>query len=141
MSEYTKYEDYDYDKEWWKLRIGNPTTQQYGYIAERLFIDEADVANSPRQFGSTQVMAGDIKYRDLNGDGIINDRDMAPIGYPTTPEIQYGFGSSIGINAFDFSFFFNGVQRRLLLDRLQRHLALLQYHRIKQYTGSCGHNA
>jgi TonB-linked SusC/RagA family outer membrane protein len=112
VSEYTKYEDYDYDKEWWKLRIGNPTTQQYGYIAERLFIDEADVANSPRQFGSTQVMAGDIKYRDLNGDDIINDRDMAPIGYPTTPEIQYGFGSSIGINAFDFSFFFNGVHRR-----------------------------
>ncbi|WP_044060368.1 SusC/RagA family TonB-linked outer membrane protein [Proteiniphilum acetatigenes] len=112
VSEYTKYEDYDYDTEWWKLRIGNPTTQQYGYIAERLFIDEADVANSPTQFGSTQVMAGDIKYRDLNGDGVINDRDMAPIGYPTTPEIQYGFGSSIGYKSFDFSFFFNGVHRR-----------------------------
>ncbi len=112
VSEYTKYEDYDYDTEWWKLRIGNPTTQQYGYIAERLFIDEADVANSPTQFGSTQVMAGDIKYRDLNGDGIINDRDMAPIGYPTTPEIQYGFGASIGYKSFDFSFFFNGVHRR-----------------------------
>ncbi len=112
VSEYTKYEDYDYDTEWWKLRIGNPTTQQYGYIAERLFIDDADVRNSPTQFGSTQVMAGDIKFRDLNGDGIINDRDMAPIGYPTTPEIQYGFGSSIGIKSFDFSFFFNGVHRR-----------------------------
>ena len=112
VSEYTKYEDYDYDTEWWKLRIGNPTTQQYGYIAERLFIDEADVANSPTQFGSTQVMAGDIKYRDLNGDGVINDRDMAPIGYPTTPEIQYGFGASVGYRSFDFSFFFNGVHRR-----------------------------
>ncbi len=112
VSEYTKYEDYDYDTEWWKLRIGNSTTQQYGYIAERLFIDEADVANSPTQFGSTQVMAGDIKYRDLNGDGVINDRDMAPIGYPTTPEIQYGFGASMGYKSFDFSFFFNGVHRR-----------------------------
>lgn len=112
MSEYTKYEDYDYDTEWWKLRIGNPTTQQYGYIAERLFIDEADVANSPTQFGSTQVMAGDIKYRDLNGDGVINDRDMAPIGYPTTPEIQYGFGASMSYKSLDFSFFFNGVHRR-----------------------------
>lgn len=112
VSKYTKYEDYDYDTEWWKLRIGNPTTQQYGYIAERLFIDAADVNNSPTQFGSTQVMAGNLKFRDLNGDGVINDRDMAPIGYPTTPEIQYGFGSSIGIKSFDFSFFFNGVHRR-----------------------------
>lgn len=112
VSEYTKYEDYDYDTEWWKLRIGNSTTQQYGYIAERLFIDEADVANSPQQFGSRQVLAGDLKYRDLNGDGVINDRDMAPIGYPTTPEIQYGFGSSLGYKSWDFSFFFNGVHRR-----------------------------
>lgn len=111
-SEYTRYEDYDYDTEWWKLRIGNSTTQQYGYIAERLFIDEADVANSPQQFGSKQVLAGDIKYRDLNRDGVINDRDMAPIGYPTTPEIQYGFGSSLGYKSWDFSFFFNGVHRR-----------------------------
>lgn len=112
VSEYVKYEDYDYDKEWWKLRIGNPTTQQYGYIAERLFIDKADVDNSPKQFGSNQVMAGDIKYRDLNGDGVIDNRDMAPIGYPTTPEIQYGFGSSLGYKSVDFSFFFNGVHRR-----------------------------
>jgi TonB-linked SusC/RagA family outer membrane protein len=112
VSKYTQYEDYDYDTEWWKLRIGNPTTQQYGYIAERLFIDEADVANSPQQFGSSYVMPGDIKYRDLNGDGVINNRDMAPIGYPTTPEIQYGFGTSIGFKSWDFSFFFNGVHRR-----------------------------
>jgi TonB-linked SusC/RagA family outer membrane protein len=112
VSEYTKYEDYDYEMEWWKLRIGNSTSQQFGYIAERLFIDEADVANSPQQFGSNQVMAGDIKYRDLNKDGVINNRDMAPIGYPTTPEIQYGFGSSLGYKSWDFSFFFNGVHRR-----------------------------
>lgn len=111
-SKYTKYEDYDYEEEWWKLRIGNPTTQQYGYIAERLFIDEEDVRNSPQQFGSTEVMAGDIKYRDLNGDGVIDERDMAPIGYPTTPEIQYGFGASLGYRSIDFSFFFNGVHRR-----------------------------
>jgi TonB-linked SusC/RagA family outer membrane protein len=112
VSEYTQYEDYDYETEWWKLRVGNSTTQQYGYIAEGLFIDDADVENSPRQFGSSYVKAGDIKYRDLNGDGVISDRDMAPIGYPTTPEIQYGFGSSLGYKGWDFSFFFNGVHRR-----------------------------
>ncbi|MDR2036400.1 MAG: TonB-dependent receptor [Bacteroidales bacterium] len=111
-NKYTKYEDYDYETEWWKLRIGNNVDQIYGYLAEGLFIDDADVVNSPQQFGSTQVRAGDIKYRDLNGDGVISDRDMAPIGYPSKPEIQYGFGASMGYKGFDFSFFFNGLHRR-----------------------------
>jgi TonB-linked SusC/RagA family outer membrane protein len=112
VSEYTQYEDYDYATEWWKLRVGNSTTQKFGYIAEGLFIDDADVENSPKQFGSNLVKAGDIKYRDLNGDGVISDRDMAPIGYPETPEMNYGFGSSLGYRGWDFSFFFNGVHNR-----------------------------
>lgn len=109
-SEYTVFEDYDYEKEWWKEKIGNPIRQQYGYLAEGLFIDEEEVANSPRQFGT--YMAGDIKYRDLNGDGVIDSRDQAPIGHPTDPEIQYGFGLSMGYKGFDFSFFFNGLARK-----------------------------
>ncbi|MDR2472198.1 MAG: TonB-dependent receptor [Tannerella sp.] len=112
VNKYTKYEDYDYDVEWWKLRVGNSTTQMYGYIAEGLFVDDAEVANSPKQFGSNLVMAGDLKYRDVNGDGIISDRDMVPLGYPTTPEIQYGFGSSFGYKGARLSFFFNGVHNR-----------------------------
>jgi hypothetical protein len=110
VSEYVKFEEFDYQTEWWKLHVGNSTSQKYGYIAEGLFIDDAEVANSPVQFGD--YAAGDIKYRDLNGDGVITERDMAPIGYPTTPEIQYGFGASFGYKTWDFSFFFNGVHRR-----------------------------
>lgn len=88
-------------------KIGYPLSQTYGYIAERLFIDEADVANSPFQnFGV--YGAGDIKYRDLNGDGQITTLDRAPIGYPTSPEIIYGFGFSAGFKGFDFSSFFQG---------------------------------
>ncbi len=109
-SKYTQYEDYDYKKEWWKLRVGHSTSQAFGYIAEGLFIDDADVFNSPRQFGD--VRAGDIKYRDLNGDGVISDLDMTAIGYPTTPEINYGFGLSTGYKGWDISFFFNGLARR-----------------------------
>ncbi|MDR0558879.1 MAG: TonB-dependent receptor [Prevotellaceae bacterium] len=109
VAKYTKYEEYDYVNEPWKRHVGTATTQQFGYIAEGLFIDDAEVANSPVQAGA---MAGDIKYRDLNGDGIISDRDQTAIGYPTTPEIQYGFGPSIGWKSWDFSFFFNGVHRR-----------------------------
>lgn len=62
--------------------------QEYGYVAERLFIDEEDIRNSPVQFGN--YMAGDIKYKDLNGDGKITELDQAAIGYPTSPEIVYG---------------------------------------------------
>ena len=50
-SEYLKYEDNTYDKEWWKYKIGYSPNQKWGYIAEGLFIDDAEVANSPVQFG------------------------------------------------------------------------------------------
>ncbi|HEY9559248.1 MAG TPA: SusC/RagA family TonB-linked outer membrane protein, partial [Anseongella sp.] len=109
-SEFEVYEEYDYDNEWWKSRIGYPITQQWGYIAERLFVDNAEVAKSPFQnFG--EYMGGDIKYRDVNGDGQISTLDQVPIGYPTTPEIVYGFGFSVGYKAFDFSAFFQGSAR------------------------------
>ena len=66
--------------------------------------------NSPRQtFGD--YGAGDIKYKDINGDQIIDDRDMVPIGFPKTPEINYGFGLSAGYKSFDFSCFFQGSAR------------------------------
>jgi TonB-linked SusC/RagA family outer membrane protein len=108
-SEYIKYADYDYQNETWLYHTGYPIRQQWGLIAEGLFVDDADVANSPRQF--EPYMAGDIKYRDLNGDGQITLLDEAPIGYPTTPEINYGFGPSFGFFGFDLSFFFTGVAR------------------------------
>ncbi|MCH5598601.1 hypothetical protein [Niabella ginsengisoli] len=56
-------------------------------------------------------MAGDIKYKDINNDGVINDNDRVAMGYPTVPEIQYGFGASILYKVVDFSFFFNGSAR------------------------------
>ncbi|MDR1224046.1 MAG: TonB-dependent receptor [Tannerella sp.] len=94
----------------WRMHKGRSVSQSWGYIAERLFIDDYDVATSARQeFGEYE--AGDIKYRDLNSDGVINELDMAPIGYPQTPEINYGFGLSAGYKGFDLSFFFSGSDR------------------------------
>jgi hypothetical protein len=91
--------------------IGHSLSQAWGFIAERLFVDEKEVANSPIQFGDAGLLAGDIKYHDVNGDGIINNDDMVPIGYPMQPEIIYGFGSSFGYKKFDFSFYFQGAAR------------------------------
>ncbi|WP_222439171.1 SusC/RagA family TonB-linked outer membrane protein [Echinicola salinicaeni] len=92
-------------------KTGHSLTQQWGFIAERLFVDEEEVANSPVQFGDTELMPGDIKYRDINRDGVINNDDRVPIGYPTQPEIIYGFGSSIQFKRFDFNFYFQGSAR------------------------------
>lgn len=108
-SQFLVYEEPDYDEKYLS-KIGHSLTQEFGYIADRLFIDDEDARNSPLQnFG--EYGGGDIKYHDTNGDGIISDLDKVPIGYPTTPEIIYGFGGSLGYKNIDFSFFFQGSAR------------------------------
>jgi TonB-linked SusC/RagA family outer membrane protein len=93
----------------YRRRVGYPWNQQWGYLAERLFVDAAEIFNSPSQvdLGGT-YMRGDIKYTDINGDGKIGVEDQIPMGYPTVPEMQYGFGVSSGYKNFDLSFFFQG---------------------------------
>ena len=91
-------------------KVGNSLSQRWGYIAERLFVDDIEAANSPKQnFGV--YGGGDIKFRDVNKDGQITPLDMVPIGYPTDPEIIYGFGFSTGFKSFDLSCFFQGSGR------------------------------
>jgi len=53
----------------------------------------------------------EFKYKDINGDGVIDSEDRVPIGYPSSPEINYGFGFSTGYKNWDFSCFFNGIAR------------------------------
>lgn len=108
-NKYVELDEKDYADEYLKQK-GHSINQWWGLIAERLFVDEAEIANSPRQdFGLYQ--AGDIKYKDVNNDGVINDNDRVPLGLPTVPEIQYGFGLSGGFKNFDLSFFFQGNGR------------------------------
>lgn len=111
-SKYKIYEEPDYAAAGspWRSHVGRKLSQTYGYIAERLFIDEEEVANSPTQtFG--EYGAGDIKYKDINGDMRIDENDQVPIGFPTTPEIIYGFGLSGGYKNFDISVFLQGSAR------------------------------
>ncbi|WP_346237215.1 TonB-dependent receptor [Niabella insulamsoli] len=104
-----KIDEKDFPDEYLK-RLGSNINQQWGLVAERLFVDEFEIQNSPYQdFGP--YLAGDIKYKDINNDGVINDNDRVAMGYPTVPEFQYGFGASILYKVVDFSFFFNGSAR------------------------------
>lgn len=112
-SRYDQYEEPQY-AEAYRYRSGQPINRNYGYIAERLFVDDKEAQNSPRQIFSTNGVApkgGDIKYHDLNKDGVIDGADMAWIGYPQTPEIVYGFGFSAKYKSFDLSAFFQGQAR------------------------------
>jgi len=113
-SEITVYDELDYSEVApWRSVVGRKVGQSQGYVAERLFIDDNEVSNSPVQQVSNSgvYQAGDIKYRDINGDGVINGFDIVPMGYPSNPEIQYGFGGSFGYKGFDFSAFFQGSAR------------------------------
>lgn len=112
-NEILEYDEVSYPEELsYRSRIGQNVSQNYGYIAERLFIDEEETRNTPTQFG--EYSGGDIKYRDVNGDGYISQNDMVPIGDPTIPEIVYGFGGTLGYKNFDVSAFFQGVARTSL---------------------------
>jgi TonB-linked SusC/RagA family outer membrane protein len=96
-------------------RLGYPVNQQWGYIAERLFVDQEDIDNSPEQFNGfstiNSYLPGDIKYTDINQDGVVNESDQTPIGKPTVPEIVYGFGVSAVYKNFDVSVFMQGSAR------------------------------
>lgn len=110
QNEYVQNEEPEY--RWPYLSdIGWPINTWKGYIAERLFIDEADVHNSPVQELGSLPQAGDIKYKDINNDGRVNSDDQVHIGYPTVPEVTYGFGLSGGYKNLDISFFFQGQDR------------------------------
>lgn len=95
--------------------IGKPLNRQMGYISDGYYKDEFDIENSPKSEIGQNLMPGDIKYKDLNGDGVINTNDRMQFGNPTVPQIVYGFGVSSKYKKMDFSFFFQGVAKTSLL--------------------------
>jgi TonB-linked SusC/RagA family outer membrane protein len=82
-----------------------------GLIALGLFKDEEDVKNSPRQTWESVVLPGDIKYKDVNGDGVIDDYDVVPLNYSAMPQIQYGFAAEFNWKNWNISALFEGVSR------------------------------
>jgi TonB-linked SusC/RagA family outer membrane protein len=91
----------------WQQRIGRKFGQRFGYTDLGLFVDDKDVANSAYQTGTNK--AGDIKYKDLNGDGKIDTYDQGPIGYGSFPEIVYGFGPTISWKGLSIAAWFKGI--------------------------------
>ena len=93
-----------------------PYQNQYGYrvdqvrglIALGLFKDYDDIRNSPvQEFGTVQP--GDIKYKDVNGDGVVNNGDVCAIGATSRPSLIYGLGFTITWKGLDFNVHLQGA--------------------------------
>lgn len=113
---YSKSKILEYDEQYshyaYSRNSGFRVDQARGLIALGLFKDYDDIRYSPDQSalkGDFEIAPGDIKYKDVNGDGKINDNDIVPIGSTTKPNLIYGFGISAQWKGFDFNVLFQGV--------------------------------
>ena len=98
------------DKPYWQLKEGYELSQCVGYIAEGLFRTQAEIDNSPQ--ANTGIMPGDIRYRDVDGNGVIDVNDAVHIGFPETPRMVYGFSGFINYKNWEFNFAFQGSGKR-----------------------------
>ncbi|NGM60641.1 TonB-dependent receptor [Sphingobacterium sp. SGG-5] len=90
------------------IRTGQRIGQEFGLKAIGFFENEEDIINSRQQtFG--RVIPGDLKYYDANGDGIIDNNDVMPIGKSTIPEMMYGLSGGVDYKGFDVSFLLQGA--------------------------------
>lgn len=93
----------------YQTAVGYQSGIQRGFISEGLFKDQADIDNSPRQTLGGTIMPGDIKYKDVNGDGIINWDDMVPLKHSGNPGINYGFATEFNWKNWNINVFFEGA--------------------------------
>lgn len=102
--------DEQYTPYYYTMDQGFRVDQTRGLIALGLFKDYEEIRNSPRQtFG--EYMPGDIKYKDVNADGLINGDDIVPIGASYRPALEYGFGASVSYKGVDLNILFQGAGR------------------------------
>lgn len=112
--------------DWWsgfqtatKIMVGQPIGVFYGYIVDRLFESEEDILASPVQVEdasnpgvnlvnkTTGVYPGDIKFKDLNNDGVIDEEDQTVIGDPN-PDFTFGFNNTFMIGNWDINLALTG---------------------------------
>ena len=117
MSEVLLPEGYAYRQRSTGYRLGQP----FGYETAGFFNSEKEIEDWYDQKGiGTAPKLGDLKYRDMNGDGIITEEDQVPIGDPEMPEWTFGGAYSLSYKSFDFSMMWQGVAGRSYLLTGQR---------------------
>lgn len=108
------YSNEQYREHPWMYTTGHPTGSRYGYVFDRFFTED-DFTNGvlntdiPDQSLQGTQKPGDLKYKDLSGDGIIDANDQTVIGKPKIPEINYGLSAGFKIKGFDCNVLFQGI--------------------------------
>jgi hypothetical protein len=106
-----------------RSKVGKPINQLWGLVAERLYTEDdfSDLYTNtlkpdiPTPMFSEKVNPGDIKYLDIDGNGVVDGMDETAIGRTTDPQLVYGFAASVNYKYFDFAFLFQG---NALTDRI-----------------------
>ncbi len=111
---------------------GGPVGRFYGYITEGLFRDSTTISQNPNQFDegfdtrgttheSDSLWVGDVKYKDVNGDGVVNAQDRTFIGNPN-PDFTYGFSNTFNYKNVSLSIFIQGVYGDDIYDFTRREI-------------------
>ncbi|MBA4166900.1 MAG: TonB-dependent receptor [Chitinophagaceae bacterium] len=118
-------QEYEFKREefWFVRRVGLPITVYRGYQTNGLYQTEDELTKYPK-FGNTQPGLGDLKFKDQNGDGVIDSKDRVILGNPF-PRYTFGFTYDVSFKGFDVAAFIQGVGKR---DQLIRGELVEAYH-------------
>jgi TonB-linked SusC/RagA family outer membrane protein len=104
------FQDEQYREYPWMYRTGKELGTRFGYTFERFFTENDDMSQLPDQSLLGSQRPGDLKYKDLNNDNVINDSDFGPIGKPKMPEINYGITTGFSYKGLSLSVMFHGTK-------------------------------
>lgn len=125
-----------------KTDIGESLYSFYGYVTDGIYQDLADIERSPKTEkyptngvfnAANTVYVGDIKYKDLNGDGVINEQDQTNIGSPM-PKFTFGWTNTFRYKDFDLSIFINGSYGNKVMNLTKRDLTNMNTVWCNQHT-------
>ena len=104
------YQNEEYRQYPWMYHTGSSLDSRYGYVFDRYFTENDDIASLPDQslLGGTR-QPGDLKYKDLNDDGVIDENDMTVIGNPKAPQGSFGIGLGGAYKGFDLNILFRPI--------------------------------
>lgn len=132
-------------------QVGDPLFNFYGFVTDGVYKDKADIENSPRDtkypdngtFSRVStVWPGDMKYKDINGDGIIDENDKTNLGSPF-PKFTFGWTNTFQIFMIDLSVFLNGSYGNKVYNYLAQSMTHMNSAWVNQYkdVNDCAHLA
>ncbi|MCW3089405.1 MAG: TonB-dependent receptor [Ferruginibacter sp.] len=95
----------------WMNATGYSIGQYKGLLTNGFYNTQEELNNRPFNSYSNNARLGDIKFRDITGDGIINDQDLVPIGYSNLPQVSYNLSVGFSYKGFDLSALFIGTAK------------------------------